>query len=136
MNLLKKTDYNAKITEIENKIPNISNLVKKKIQIKITEIEKKKLTDHNHDKYIITPVLNNLTVESLTARLKQVNLVTKTDFHGKLKSLNQKIDLNKKKITFAEYELKKHLITFDYKHLIQYILEGKVILKKMAHKII
>ena len=43
MNLLKKTDYNAKITEIENKIPNISNLVKKKIQIKITEIEKKNL---------------------------------------------------------------------------------------------
>ena len=27
--LLKKTDYNAKITEIENKIPDISNLATK-----------------------------------------------------------------------------------------------------------
>ena len=67
--LVKKTDYNPKITEIEvnipsglatnaavtaveNKIPNISSLVKKTtdFSIKITEIEKK-LTDHNHDKY-------------------------------------------------------------------------------------
>ena len=59
--LLKKTDYNAKITEIEgnipdvsslatkaaltaaeNKIPNISNLVEKtEYDTKITEIEKK-----------------------------------------------------------------------------------------------
>ena len=33
--------YNAKITEIENKIPNISSLAKKAdYEIKITEIEK------------------------------------------------------------------------------------------------
>ena len=31
--LVKKTDYNAKITEIQNKLPNISILVKKKKQI-------------------------------------------------------------------------------------------------------
>ena len=67
--LAKKLDYNAKITEIENKmpsitglttnaaltaienkIPNISSLVKKAdYDTKITEIEKK-LTDLNHDK--------------------------------------------------------------------------------------
>ena len=67
-------NYNAKITEIENKIrsinglatdsalivvkdkiPNVGNLVKKTdYNTKITEIEKK-LTDHNHDKYITTP---------------------------------------------------------------------------------
>ena len=71
MVLLKKTDYNTKITEIkgkipsisglatnaalttaENKIPNISSLVKKTgYYTKITKIEKK-ITDHNHDKYI------------------------------------------------------------------------------------
>ena len=28
-NLVKKTDFNTKVTEIEGKIPNISNLVKK-----------------------------------------------------------------------------------------------------------
>ena len=28
-NLVKKTDYNTKITELENKIPNISNLATK-----------------------------------------------------------------------------------------------------------
>ena len=69
----KKTDYNAKITEIEgkirtisglaanaaltavkNKIPNISSLVKKPdYDIKITEIEKK-LIDHDYDKSITT----------------------------------------------------------------------------------
>ena len=42
---------------VENKIPKVSNLVKKKTDYdtKITEIEKK-VTDHNHDKYITTPV--------------------------------------------------------------------------------
>ena len=39
------------LTTVENKIPSTSNLVKKTdYDTKITEIEKK-LTDHNHDKY-------------------------------------------------------------------------------------
>ena len=68
-----KTNYNAKITELENKIPDISNsetktalatvenkipstinLVKKKdFNTKVTAIENK-LNNHNHDKYITT----------------------------------------------------------------------------------
>ena len=68
--LLIKTDYTAKVTEmdgkipsisglathaalttVKNKIPNISSLVEKTDHdTKITEIEKK-LTDHNHDIY-------------------------------------------------------------------------------------
>ena len=81
--LVKRTDYNAKITEIEgniptisglatnaaltaveNKISNIINLVIKKKQIitKITEIEKK-ITDHNHDRYITTPEFNTLAAD-------------------------------------------------------------------------
>ena len=79
--LAKKTDYNAKITEIEgeipsisglatnvaltaveNKIPSISSLFKKTHHnTKVTEI-KKKLTDHNHDKYITTPDFNTMAV--------------------------------------------------------------------------
>ena len=67
----KKTDLNAKITEIENKIPSITGLatnsalaaVEYKIldvsslvkntdyDTKISDIEKK-IADHNHDKYI------------------------------------------------------------------------------------
>ena len=42
------------LTAVENKIPSVSSLFKKTDNdTKITEI-KKKLTDHNHDKYITT----------------------------------------------------------------------------------
>ena len=42
----------AALTAVENKIPSVSSLVKKTdYNAKITEIENK-LTDHNHDKYI------------------------------------------------------------------------------------
>ena len=43
------------LTTVENKKPNVRSLVKKTdINTKITEMEKK-LTDHNDDKYITTP---------------------------------------------------------------------------------
>ena len=76
----------------ENKIPNINSSVKKKTDydIKITKIEKK-ITDHNHDKYIATLEFNSLAADVFNARLKQADLVTKTDFDDKLKSLNQKL---------------------------------------------
>ena len=42
-------------TAVENKIPNVSNLVKKTDNnTKISEIENKITTDHDHDKYIAT----------------------------------------------------------------------------------
>ena len=48
------------MTAVENKIPNISNLVKKiDYDKKVKEI-KKKLTNHNHEKYITTPEFNKL----------------------------------------------------------------------------
>ena len=65
---LKKTDYDIKITKIE-----------------------KTITDHNHDKYIATLEFNSLAADVFNARLKQADLVTKTDFDDKLKSLNQKL---------------------------------------------
>ena len=64
--LLKKQDYNTKITDIENKLKN-----------------------HNHDKYIDTLEFNKLVTDVFHARLAQGNLITKTDFDAKL--LSQKI---------------------------------------------
>ena len=136
MVLLKKTDCNTKITEtegkipsisglatnaalttVENKIPNISSLVKKTdYNTKITEIEKK-LTDHNHDKYITTPEFNTLAADVFNVRLAQANLITKTYFDAKLSSLNRKITASKSKYLLVENELKK-LKTFDSSYFI------------------
>ena len=41
---------------------------------------KKKLTDHNHDKYIRTPEFNTLTAENVARRLAQANLIIKNRF--------------------------------------------------------
>ena len=50
------------LTAVENKIPSVGSLVKKTdYNTKITEIENK-LTDHNHEKYITTPEFNTLAV--------------------------------------------------------------------------
>ena len=51
------------LTAVENKIPSVSNLVKKTdYNTKITEIENK-LNNHNHDKYIYTSEFNKLAVD-------------------------------------------------------------------------
>ena len=52
---------------------------KKDYNTKITELEKK-LTDHNHDKYITTPEFNTLAADVFNARLAQATLVTKNRF--------------------------------------------------------
>ena len=82
----------------------------------MSEIEKK-MTDHDHDKYITTPEFNKLTAENFAARLAQANLVTKADFHNKLMSLNRKINSNKTKHLLVVNELK------NYKRLIHVIFE-------------
>ena len=97
---------------VENKIPDVSSWVKKtNYDTKINELEKK-LTDHNHDKYITTPEFNTMAASVFDARLAQANLITKTDFDAKLSSLNRKITANKTKHVIVENELKK-LKTFD-----------------------
>ena len=48
----------------------------------------KKLTDHNHGKFITTPEFNTLAADVFNARLAKANLITKTDFDAKLSSLN------------------------------------------------
>ena len=50
---------NSALTAIENKIPDVSGLVKKTdYNTKINEVEKK-ITDHNHNKYITTSEFNS-----------------------------------------------------------------------------
>ena len=71
---------------VENKTPNTSSLVKKTdYNTKITEIEKK-LTYHIQDKYITTPEFNTLAANVFNARLVQANLISKTDFILTVKS--------------------------------------------------
>ena len=51
------------LTAVENKIPDVSNLVKKTdYNTKVTEIENK-LYNHNNDKYINTPEFNSLAAD-------------------------------------------------------------------------
>ena len=90
----------------------------------------RKITDHNHDKYITTPEFNKLSAEVFNLKLKQADLVTKTDFDGKLRSQNQKKNSNETKHLLVENELKK-LKTFN-----SIYFRGKAILKKMVRNII
>ena len=85
--------------------------LKKYYDVKVTEIEKE-LTDHNNDKYIITPEFNTLAADVFNGRLAKTNLITKADFDAKLSSLNRKITANKSKHLLVKNELKK-LKTFD-----------------------
>ena len=84
------TDFvkKAKLTELENKIPDVSSLATKTaltaVENKISSVNslvkkqtitqkllklKKKLTDHNHDKYITAPEFNTLASNVFNARL-------------------------------------------------------------------
>ena len=105
------TVLNTKKKEVENKIPNTSNLVTTNVlNRKINEGDNK---IPNRDKYITTPKFNKLTAESFVARLKQANLVTKTDFNNKLTGFRKRITLSKTKHLEVQKKLNS-LITNDY----------------------
>ena len=104
--LVKKTDFNAKVTQIESKIPSISGLATNSVltavenktsdvislvkktdyNTKISEIENK-VNDHHHDKYITTPKFNTMAAKFFNARLARANLITKKDLDTELKKL-------------------------------------------------
>ena len=105
---LKRTDLNAKITEVEgkvpsitglasnsaltaveNKIPDVSSLVKKTdYNTKISDIEKK-VIDHSHHKYITNPEFNTLAADLFNARLAaQTDVIRKPEFDFKLKRIS------------------------------------------------
>ena len=125
--MVKKTDFNTNVTEIEgkipsitglatnsalaaveNKIPDVGSLVKKTdYNTKISDIEKK-ITDHNHDKYITTPEFNTMAASNFNAKLAaQIDLIRKPEFDAKLKGISDRVTENKTKHLFEENELKK-----------------------------
>ena len=112
-NLVKrKTDYNTKINEIENKT-----------------------NDHDHAKYITTQEFHKLTAGNFTARLAQTNLaskddianfVKKTDFDDKLKTLNKNVTSNKTNHVLVENELNElseKLNYYQQKIIVFYLAE-------------
>ena len=93
---------NAKINEVKNEIPSITNLA---TTTAFTGIENKKL---GHSKYIIT---SKFTAETFAARLAEAklaskkdipNFIKKTDFDDKMKNLNKIITSNKTKHMLVE----------------------------------
>ena len=57
-------------------MPDFSTLVKKtNCGTKTSELEKK-LTNHDHDRYITTPECNILSVSVFNVRLAEANLIT------------------------------------------------------------
>ena len=57
----------------------MSSLVKKTdSDTKISDIEKE-ITDHDHNKYVTTPEFNTLAARVFNERLAQADLVIKTD---------------------------------------------------------
>ena len=94
---------NTKISKVDNKIPDSS-------------------------KYIITQEFNKWMVKNFAARLKQANLVSKTDFDNKL-SFNKWITWNKTKDLNVQKE-RNGLITKDYGFsFVEFILQVIIDLK-------
>ena len=81
------TVLNTKISEVENKIPDLA-------------------------KYIAAQELNKLTAENFAARLKQADLVNKTEFDNKLTSFNRSITSNRTKR--LEVQRKLHSLITKY----------------------
>ena len=93
-NLATAAAPNARLNEVKNKMPNITNLATTTV---LTAVDNK-IPDHS--KYITTPEFNKSTAENFAGRLAQPNLASKndvanfaktTDFDDKVKNLNKKL---------------------------------------------
>ena len=95
--MVKKTDFNTKITEVEGKIPNISGLATTSaltvVENKIPDISSLAITS------ALTAVENNIP--------DIIGLSAKTDFDAKLKAISDRATKNKSKHLLVENELKK-----------------------------
>ena len=110
----KKADHNTEVNETE-----------------------KKITDHNHDKYIAAPEISKAAAESFVLRLKQQNLagisdianfVKKIDFDNKLKDFTwNKNGLNK--LSTQVKPISTKILTKDLISLV-FLLEKKVFLQE------
>ena len=125
--LVTTTVLNTKISEVENKIPNTSGLVTTTVlNTKSNEVENK---SPDHAKYITTQEFIQLTAEIFAARLKQANLVNKTDFDNKLISFNRKITSSKTKYLEVQKKL-NNATTKNYSFSqVEFILQVMVDLK-------
>ena len=78
--VVKKTEFNELVKNFNNiDTADTNDLVKTWLLHKNNEIEKK-ITDHNHEKYITTEQFSKLTADNFTARLPQANLAIKNYF--------------------------------------------------------
>ena len=97
-------------TAVENKTPNVVNLVKKTdYNTKLVKLKKKTKNnaEPDHDKYTTAEEFNKSTSENFAARLAQANVanksdianfIKKTDFHDKLKNLNKNVTSHKSEL--------------------------------------
>ena len=83
---------NTKISEVENKIP-------------------------DNSKHNTTQEFNKLTAENFAAKLKQADLMNKTDFGKKLTNFNRQITSNKTKHLEVQKKLNS-LIIKDYNYFL------------------
>ena len=120
------TVVNIKISAINNKIPDTITLVTTTVlNTKIGQL--KNIPDQV--KYVTTQEFNKLTAENFAARLKQANLVSKTDFDNKLISFNREIILNNTKYL----QVLNSLTTKDYNFSqVEFILQLMIIWKRVC----
>ena len=104
------TVLNAILVKFKNKIPETSSLLTTNVfNTKIEEVENE-IPDHA--KYITTQEFDMFTSENVATRLKEGDLVSKTDFDNKLISFNRKVTSNKTKYLEVQKKL-NNLITKD-----------------------
>ena len=119
------TVLSTKISEVENKIPNASNLVTTTLlNTKISQVENK-IPDNS--KYITTPKFNKFTAVNFAARLKQADLANKTDFDNELTSFNRRITSNK--IKHSEVQKKLNSLVTKVFSYVEFILQIMMDLK-------
>ena len=110
-------------------IPDTSSLVTTAVSnTKISEVENK-IADNSI--YITTQKLNKLTVQNLSARFKQADLVKKTDFDNKLTSFNRRIASNKPKYLELQNKLNSLITKYFFKifSYVEFILQVMMDLK-------
>ena len=128
------SDFEDKISKIDKKIPDVSDLVKKSaltaVENKIPDVSslaiKSALTAVENKISDVSGLTTNSALIAVENKIPDVtSLVTKTDFDAKLKAISDRVTKNKSKHLVVKNELKK-LKTLDLSYF-----WGKPILKVM-----
>ena len=112
--MVKKTDLNAKITEVEGKIPSISGLA---TNLALTAVENKipnisNLVSKTEYATKISEIKNGyVTNAALDARHK--DLVRRTTFEFEFKKVDDKVSANSSKVLSYEHKLKQREDTIN-----------------------